>query len=730
MSLPRFDPLASAVRCVLACSTVAFIPVPTVFAETVADAKTLDRIEVQGARADALEGKARGATRLDLSLLETPAAVTVVDREFMDLRGVRSTQEALFAVPGLAVASPPGHGNTISWRGFSGAQITQLFNGINVQYASIAARPVDAWMYERVEAIGGPSSFLYGAGAVGGSVNYVTRVAGFERDDAGGIVRIGSHDTVVLAGGFNHRFGGADATQALRMDMGHSQRKGWVDNERREAWTLAASLVSRVGDRFSHTLALEYQNEDNQRVYWGSPAVVDGRHRLSILPGTAGRNYNVGDGLYAQDVVWLRSVSEWDIGPDSRLTNTLYHYDALRDYRNVESYRYNPARDGVIRSGVLQQRHDQQVYGNRLDWNGSLDLAGRDSQWTAGLDVSYNWQTRFPQSIGGDVDTVTIDAVTPGYFFDIPGTSRGHVPGATNRLRTVALSVENMTWLTPRLGLMTGLRHERIDLDVQNHRTPTATSPARWGTDYAPTTGRIGLNLAMGEAASVYAQFSTAADPPAGILSTAGYSVLRDFNLSRGRQVELGAKAGFADGKGVATLAAYRIVRENLSIADPDNPGQTLPVGQQSGRGIEASVEWRPIRPLRLQGNVAWVDASLDDFYENAGGVPVSRAGNQPANTPASVANLWLDYDVGPRFSVGVDARGVASRYANNANTVQVAGYGTWGAYARWQASPDLVLTARGRNLGDREYVLHAIGTSMVYLGEPRGVEIELRVQF
>lgn len=690
----------------------------------------LDKIEVRGERVSDLEEKASGATRLDVSVIDTPASVTVIDRAWMDARGVRSTQEALFAVPGLVVASPPGHGNTVSWRGFGGSQISQMFNGIDVKYATIAARPVDAWMYERVEAIGGPASFLYGAGAVGGAINYVTRLASFDRDDVGGLLRAGSEDTLVMAGGFNHRFGGADATQALRMDVGRSARQGWVDNERREGWTLAASWASRFSDSFTHTLALEYQNEDNRRVYWGSPAVVSGSGRMNILPGTAGRNYNVGDGFYGQEVIWGRSISEWLLGDRGSLTNTLYHYDALRDYRNVESYRYNAARDGVIRSGVLQQRHDQQVFGNRIDWNWNGDIAGRPSQWTAGLDVSYNRQTRFPQSIGGDVDTVPIDAATPGSYFDIPGTFLGHLPGATNRVHTQALSLENMTWLTPKLGLMTGLRHERIDLAVQNHRTPTATSPARWDTDYAPTTGRIGLNWKVNAGNAVYAQVSTAADPPAGILSTGGFSVLRDFDLSRGRQFEVGSKTEFADGRGSATLAAYRIVRENLAIADPNTPGQTLPVGQQSSRGIEANIEWRPIDALRMQANVGWVDASLDDFFENVGGVPTSRAGNTPANTPERVANLWLDYAFSERWSSGLDARAVASRHANNANTVETAGYGIWGAHVRWKASDNLTFTARGRNLADREYVLHAIGTNMVYLGEPRTVELELRVQF
>ncbi|MDR7191942.1 TonB-dependent receptor [Luteimonas terrae] len=692
-------------------------------------ATTLDGIEVRGTRST-LDRTAAGASRLQVSDRETPASVFQIDRSTLEARGVRSTQEALFAIPGLVVASPPGHGNTVTWRGFSGAQITQLFNGIDVKYASIAARPVDAWIYERVEAIGGPSSFLYGAGAVGGSINYVTRVADFGADSIGGLVSAGAHDSRVLAGGFNQRFGADLGAQALRVDAAYSTRSGWVDAERREGWTVATSLASRLTPTLTHTVALEYQHEDNRRVYWGSPAVIARTGRLDALPGSVGRNYNVADGFYGQDVMWGRSVLAWDGGTSGRVVNTLYHYDALRDYRNVESYRWDAARGGIARSGALQQRHDQQVTGNRTDWHRTGTLAGKTSQWTAGLDLSQNRQTRFPQSIGGEIDLVPIDAHTPGSFLEIPGAMPDHVPGATNRVRTVAMSAENLTRFGPKWSLMTGLRHERIDLDVVNHRAPTATSPARWSHDYAPTTGRIGLSIELTPASTLYVQASTAADPPAGILSTAGFSALRDFDLSRGRQVEAGAKTDFAQGRGTATLAAYRIVREHLAIADPDNPGQTLPVGQQSARGVEATLEVRPWQALQVQANAGWVDARLDDFFETAAGVPVSRAGNRPANTPSRVGNLWIDYAFSPRWSIGTDLRAVASRYADNANTLETAGYALWGAHLRWQAAPQLAVTLRGRNLADRTYVLHAISTQMVYLGEPRSVDLELRAMF
>jgi iron complex outermembrane receptor protein len=725
---PRASRLSVAVAAVLSFPVVSLAAEPVVLPDGF-HATQLDTIEVKGRKAD-LEQSAGAGTRLALSLMETPASVTVIDRTTLDARGVRTTQEALAGIPGLTVASPPGNGNTVTYRGFSGSQITQLFNGIDVQYASIAARPVDAWQYERVEAIGGPSSFLYGAGAVGGTINYVTRLARLDRDDAAVQASWGSFRDGTLAMGANLRVGGDEARQAIRVDASARDGESRVDGQQREAATLSASWLVQLASTLRHTLAVELQQEDSHRPYWGTPVRQPATGRLSVLPETIGRNYNVADGYYGQEVRWARSLLEWTPGERDTVRNTVYRYDALRDYRNVESYRLTADNTGVVRSGALLQRHDQQVYGNRIEWAHTGTLFGLASQWNAGLDVSYNRQTRFPLSLSAIVDTVPLDAVTPGRFLDVPGAAIVYTPDRTNRLHTQALFVENLTGLTPSLSLLTGLRRDRIVLDVVNHRAVSPTNPARFERDYTPTTGRVALNWAITPQASVYAQYSTAADPPAGILSTANFATLRDFDLTTGRQGEVGTKLQSRDGRSFATLAAYRIVRRNLAITDPANPGQTLPVGQQSARGIEAAFGWRPREALSVEGNLAWVDATLDDFYESVGGVPVSRAGNRPTNTPSRVGNLWVDYTFAPRWSAGIDLRAVSSRYANAANTLSIAGYATWGAHVDLRWNDATTLTLRGRNLGDRSHAVYALGSTMVYLGDPRSWELVLRRTF
>ena len=656
----------------------------------------------------------------------TPTLPTVeVSDATLEARGAQNTQEALRAIAGVTAHDAPGNIG-VSYRGFSSGSIAQLFNGINVQY-SIAARPVDSWIYDRVEAIGGPSSFLFGSGAVGGSINYLTKTP--ERSDfAEGQVRVGAYGLKEVSLGLNRRLGASDGTPArhhARLDFNHRDAGSWVRGTETRATQLAASLLSDLGGGATHLLAYEWQHEHVDRPYWGTPLRTPAVGRLGVDPGTRFQNYNSTDGLYAQRVQWLRSVTQWQATPTLQLTNTLYAYDALRDYRNVETYRFNAANTQVARSGVLLQRHDHQVVGERLEGRQQGTLLGRRSDWAFGLDVNVNRQTRFPNSLSGTVNTTDPYDPVVERFFDIPGMAPGFHADRTNKAPTAAVYLENRTALVPTLHLVTALRHERISLDLTNRRAVTAALPAAFSRSYQPTTGRMGLVWDIVPGANLYAQYATAADPPSGVLSTASFAdVINNSRLTSGRQAEVGGKLDFWDGKGTATLALYTITRSNIATQDPDRPGVTVLVGEQSARGTEIAVGLRPSPRWQVQANLTHVDAQYEQFVQGG----VSLAGKTPTNTPATVANLWLAYALTPTLQASAGVRHVGKVYADAANTQWWPSYTLLDLGLAWRLNPTTTLTGRVRNATDRVYAAN-VG-SQAYLGAPRTADVTLHVAF
>ena len=732
--MPRFASLAAQpvpARTPVALAIALLITAPA-FAQTTeaADEAHLPTVTVQDSTAQPngvlnLDAPSSTASRLGLSLRETPASVTVVDRATIEERGATNTQEILKSIPGMTAQDSPGN-PSVSYRGFSATSLNQLFNGINLQY-SVAARPVDSWIYDRVEAIGGASSFLYGAGGVGGTINYITKLA--ERSDfTEGQVRLGSYATKEAAIGINRRIAG-DGTGAgdhyLRLDLNHKDANSWTQGTKNQATQLAASLLSDLGRGVTHTLAYEVQHERVDRPYWGTPLLNPVGGQLRIDEGTRFKNYNSQDGLYAQNVQWLRSLTDWKVNDQLQLKNTFYAYDAMREYRNVEVYRFNADNSAVTRSSPLLQRHEQRLIGNRIDGQYQGALAGLRSDWAFGLDVSVNRQTRFPNSLSTTVSTVNPYDFATENFYSIPGMTPGFRADRENKVSTVALYAENRTHLTPTLQLVSALRHERIDLDLTNRREVSAASPASFSRSYQPTTGRLALMWNVAPGANLYVQYATASDPPSGILTTASFADVRNNSeLTKGRQVELGSKLDFWQGKGTATVALYHLQRKNIATQDQNNTSLTVLVGQQSARGLELAMGLQPTRQWSLQGNVALVDAQYDEFMQSG----VSLAGKTPTNTPRVVANLWTSYAISPQWSVNAGLRHVGKVYANAANTQ------TWGAYtlldlgASYQINRNATLIARVRNVTDKIYA-SSVGT-MAYLGAPRTADVTLRLRF
>jgi len=659
-------------------------------------------------------------SRLGLSPRETPASVTVVDRALIEVRGAQDTQEILRAIPGVTAHDAPGNIG-VSYRGFGSGSVSQLYNGINVQY-SIAARPVDSWIVDRVEAIGGPSSFLFGSGAVGGTINVITKLAE-TREFAEGRLRLGSDELKEASAGLNRRVGEG---HYARLDVNHRDSGSWVDGVDRRATQLAASLRSDFGRGFTHTLAYEFQQEDVDRPYWGTPLLNPIEGELRVNEATRLKNYNSIDGVYDQRVQWLRSIGAWKVSDALQLTNTFYVYDALRDYRNVENYRFNPSNTQVIRSAALLQRHDQTLVGDRIDGVYRGRIGERRSDWAFGLDFSVNRQTRFPNSQSATVSTVDPYDFVTEHFFDVPNMTPGFRPDRDNEVKTTALYLENRTALLPTLNLVTALRHERIELDLVNRRAVSNTAPARFARDYHPTTGRLGLVWDVTPGMNLYAQYATAADPPSGTLSTASFAdVINNSELTTGRQAEVGTKLDFWQGKATATLAAYHITRKNIATPDPVNSNLTILVGEQSSQGVELALGLQPTKRLALQGNFTYADAEYEHY--NQGGV--SLAGKTPTNTPKTVANVWLSYAVTPSLQAHLGARRVGKVYADAANTLYWPSYTFVDLGLSWRIDRRLVLDARVRNLTDRLYAAN-VSSTMAYLGAPRTADVSLRMAF
>jgi iron complex outermembrane receptor protein len=357
------------------------------------------------------------------------------------------------------------------------------------------------------------------------------------------------------------------------------------------------------------------------------------------------------------------------------------------------------------------------------------------------VDYSFNQQTRNSSTESGTVDSVDPYGYSAYKLYQDYPAATGYVGGARSKLYTLALFAENRLSLTPQLHLVTGLRWEKISLERFNFRLPTAPSasnpfgdPAYYGRGYEPFTWRAALMYDVTKETNVYVSYSTAADPPSGILLTNNAGGVRNFDLTTGWQIEAGLKTDFWDGKGSATIAGYFIERDNLTTSDPANPSNVINVGKQSSNGVEVNVGVQPLDNLSLQANAAWIDPQFEKFEEavtiNGKSVQISRVGNRPTNMARWIANGWINWDFLPDWQWTFGARFVGDRFADNANTMRMPAYTVFDTGVSWQVHPQARLTAMVKNFADATYAEWGGSAPLLRLGQPRTFEMSLKITF
>ena len=205
--------------------------------------------------------------------------------------------------------------------------------------------------------------------------------------------------------------------------------------------------------------------------------------------------------------------------------------------------------------------------------------------------------------------------------------------------------------------------------------------------------------------------------------------MLYNDKLTTGRQAEVGGKFDFWDGRGSATVALYDIRRKNISTPDANNPGVSLPVGEQSSRGLELASGLRLSRQVTLQANMAFVAAlrRLLADRQRRGGVAQRQGADQHAAPHRQcLGRLRLP----ARLDRHAAARYVGKTYADAANTTWAPAYMVFDAAVSHRIDRNLTVTARVRNLTDKVYAANVSSAGMFYLGAPRSFELTLQARY
>jgi iron complex outermembrane receptor protein len=158
---------------------------------------------------DLMQVEVSSVARKQQTMADTAAAAYVISQEDIRRSGATSIPEALRLAPGLNVARIGSSGWAISARGFNGRyanKLLVLMDGRTLytpMFSGVFWDVQDTFMedIERIEVIRGPGAAMWGANAVNGVINIITRSA---RDTQGNLAVAGAGSMERGFAGFRH----------------------------------------------------------------------------------------------------------------------------------------------------------------------------------------------------------------------------------------------------------------------------------------------------------------------------------------------------------------------------------------------------------------------------------------------------------------------------------------------------------------------------------------------
>lgn len=203
--------------------------------------ENLDVITVYG-RHNRLILESGTATKSNMSLMETPAAIVVVDGTLLREQGVSTLQESIRNISGLSQdGNNYGVGDNLAIRGLG---VNYTFDGI---YAGAdlgnSYNPTRSMTnIESIEVLKGPATGLYGMGEAGGIINLIEKKPQFQE----------AYEVKASVGSWDSYSIMADATGAINKDLAYrvvanrEQSDGYrgLSDERSELYTSLKYVAS------------------------------------------------------------------------------------------------------------------------------------------------------------------------------------------------------------------------------------------------------------------------------------------------------------------------------------------------------------------------------------------------------------------------------------------------------------------------------------------------------
>ncbi len=645
-------------------------------------------------------------SRIQESLDEVPASVSIISNKTItqDLLTSAELQTMLtLHVPGMGAANTGT--NTNSGQTLRGRNALIMIDGVPqstpLRNGKLGIRSLDPSVIERIEVIKGATS-IYGNGAAGGIINYITKTASSQKALSGRVAISSNFSTVKFEDSLGRRIESAIDGTLGKFDYVISvvsDENGVIRDAEGDILGLTYGLSNFKSDNFFSKF--NYYLDDLRSLQF-SYNYFEGQQRNDLIAVEG--NVNTGIKSYA-----IENTNNLEIPGDPQ--GPRGNHNVKLQYRDMEIFNNTD-----FTADAYWQKIENVFFYHEKFKDENLGFTGGQSMITSdktGLRLNFNTTI--------DIDSLETTLI---YGADILNDTTAQ-PLVDGRMWTPEMDMDNIAgYLQTKLifnenwVVKAGVRQESIEIDVDDYSTLMICKPGKKCTvpvavsggtlKYDATTYNLGLRYSNNELFSPFISYSEGFD-----IANIG-SLLRNAKFSTLDQLD--TEAAIVKNSEIGFSSDYENAHFEMAVFYSTN--------NYGGNMIEDIVTgtYRLARvPQKIWGYEAALNLTLSDDLDVGISYSWSEGKNKESNTYLDGGSInppkitaYANYQASENLHLAINYLGVQSRNRFQAingkysgRTAPVSSYNVVNASASYQINNAIKLSLGIENLFNNDYFSH-----------------------
>ncbi|MEA2027390.1 MAG: TonB-dependent receptor [Campylobacterota bacterium] len=608
------------------------------------------------------------------------SSISTLSGDTVDKAHVENIDDILKTIPGVTSEVTAGDSFKIHIRGVENQMymgekpgVAVVIDGVPV-FERTGRVNIDLDNIESIKVIKGGASYLFGDDALSGAV-IITTKRGAKYDNSYFATEAGSYGFYK----FLARQGWSNDKLNGHIQVSQRGADGYHEDSEYKAKYVNGKLQYYINDSSDITFGMEYskRQKDSHGTVGGVTQAENNPE--SIFDGDMeSRDYTRKYDVELQKYFLTYSN---DLSDKSNLLISAYVYKDDTAYISAPQ-----TKDELGNRGTFSD--DDYLYNNdysQIQKGIKSEYRLKSDKWAAllGLDLRDNsYDNLSTYRVGQRV------TFRPPHVYAATGDDKSN--NSTDE-QVLALYGEFKYALTDKLHITSNYRYDKIKLDYSDSRGNELNR------EFDVSSYRLGLNYAMSDNFSLYANYSTGFRAPtisqlfAGDVSTWGSTINNpDLEPEKAHNYEVGMRAKV--GSLFYDLSLFRLDRKDFIMKSSGNYGDTdatdmwANIGGAKHQGAELSVRGKLMDNLTMNLAYTYLDATYADYANFGMSMDSGRTatvanfdvtGNEIPRTPKHRLNLGLEYTYSDALSFNANIESRSEYFADDLNRLDIDGHTT-----------------------------------------------------